>query len=174
MTAVASGASIQSLIKYLSLLPKIAEKGKRKNVSTYAKVLTPTPEKNDMELQAQSRVKVRITQKTKSKSVKRVKINGKLKKSVDETCVICGEPYSNSRAGEIWLTCAVKTERINSAHQGTHFLLANFVTWSRFVWSPFSFRIFTERKVMNIYICMCDYNTIYCLQFQMEVYFNAF
>ena len=51
-TAVASGASIQSLIKSLSPLPKIAEKGKRKNISTYAKVLTSTPEKNDIGLQA--------------------------------------------------------------------------------------------------------------------------
>ena len=41
-----------SLIKSLSSLPKMAEKGKRKNISTYAKVLTSTPEKNYMELQA--------------------------------------------------------------------------------------------------------------------------
>ena len=92
-TAVASGASIKSLIKSLSPFLKIAENGKRSNISTYAKVLKSTPEKNDMELQAQSRVKIRITQKTKTKSAKRVKIDVKVKKSEDETCVICGEPY---------------------------------------------------------------------------------
>ena len=41
-----------SLIKSVSPLPKIAKKGKRKNISTYAKVLTSTPEKNDIGLQA--------------------------------------------------------------------------------------------------------------------------
>ena len=114
-TAVASGTSIQSEIKSLSPLPKITEKQKRKNISRCAKVLTTTPKNNDMKLQAQSRVKVRITQKTKTKLAKRVKIDGKVKKSEDETCVICGEPYSNSRAGEIRLKCAACGE--NWAHK---------------------------------------------------------
>ena len=101
-----SPAAYSMIIKKQSPVPKIAMKRKRTRITESSKLLTSTPEKcilQEEEKQKSPSLKVQLIKKTKTKSAKKLKFNGN--SDEDETCIVCGELFSNSRSNEKWIKC---------------------------------------------------------------------
>ena len=95
--------SFKEAIKKFSPLPKAATKRSRSRTSEVARILTSTPEKNAIEEKTKV-TRAKVIKQTKTKSAKKLKFAGPSTSQYD--CMICGEPESNSAAGEEWIRCA--------------------------------------------------------------------
>ena len=111
-------------------------KGRKKRKSS---ILTDTPEKNALQEEVKKSTnksrkgkKVRtklISEKTKTLNRHSKKNKSKMESSDEEEwfCLICVEPYSNSRAGEKWIKCMSCNDWAHEecAPQGKNFICQN-------------------------------------------------
>ncbi|KAK6191085.1 hypothetical protein SNE40_002832 [Patella caerulea] len=111
-----AAVEMREIINQLSPLPKITNKRPRTRKAESATLLTSSPFKKiliEKEKDRETR-KQKPTTKTSKQPKKPKKGRGKTKGRLDEDsddeewpCIICCEPYSRTRPGEVWIQCQV-------------------------------------------------------------------
>ena len=120
----AGGYDVRNIIQQLSSLPKISRPRARSRVAECATILTSSPHKQKLEMQKAQKERVRIPKK-KTCLANRVKVptsaakKRKAKSDADDVdddddddddddewpCIVCMEPFKNSRSREVWVEC---------------------------------------------------------------------
>ncbi|KAK6176283.1 hypothetical protein SNE40_014594 [Patella caerulea] len=119
-TSKPHGISTFDLIRSISPPPKIAEKRKRTRKSESAALLTSSPYKKSLmdklgsfkgssKAAGKGKQPVRRPIKVKRSKSKKNKVDDNSDEDEDDEwpCLICGEPFSNSKSRETWLQCSV-------------------------------------------------------------------
>lgn len=127
--------SLTEMIAQIAPRPKISTPRKRTRKTETAQILTSTPNKVLLEsknAEAQSKLKkqpIKGNKKGKSLAVKKPKKSVPDSDSEEETfCLVCVEPYSNSKAREKWIrcvTCKRWAHLLCTASEGDYYLCQN-------------------------------------------------
>lgn len=109
-TASAGVSTVKELIKQLSPLPKISRPRARSRIAECATVLTSTPHKNKLAMQQAKKERIpKLKKKSLATGVKRHTAKKRRVSSSSEEeewpCIICGEPFKDSRSREVWVQC---------------------------------------------------------------------
>ena len=140
-TSLSDEAATRHIIKQLSPLPKIAAPRPRTRKVESAACLTSSPckrlliEKEETRQKKSTSVRRTSGNKGKKRLAKRLETPSSGTGGSDEDmwpCLICGEPFSNSKPRERWVQCAVcKNWAHDSVRQATQVSFVRTVTLTR-------------------------------------------